>query len=176
MAVRWADGNVVVGAGVLCRVRLASWLAPSLLLFLLPGPVDASTSPCDRVRYDLGTLRFAVKTYQIDHDGPPPTDLKVLVSSRVLDSPLPTDPWGNPYVVTIRGDDFEIGTIGPDHLPNSADDFSTASAECPQWPTSSLARQALLAGIIAGVVVGVALLGWALARRRPVRIPRTSVN
>ena len=48
--------------------------------------------------------------------------------SQVMDK-IPPDPWGNPYKYRFPGkkkaDEFEIYTMGPDGLENTADDQSS---------------------------------------------------
>jgi hypothetical protein len=76
-----------------------------------------------------------------------------------------------------RGDDFEIVTAGPDHLRGTADDFSSPfSAQCPSWPALNPTRRVVAITLAALTALMVGLGGWALARRRTERPPRTALN
>jgi hypothetical protein len=166
-------------ASVLERVLLRHRLALGLLSLLGASAGHASPSTCGRVRADIATLRSAVKMYQIDHDGQlPHNGLHVLVSSGLIDSPIAlVDPWGGSYVLVSRGDDFEVVTSGPDHLHGTADDFSgPLSLQCPPWPAPNSNRRLIVVTLSALTALSVGLGGRALARRRTVRLPRTTLN
>jgi general secretion pathway protein G len=45
----------------------------------------------------------------------------MLVDAGLLREP-PRDPWGNPYLYTVRGDEVEVGSLGADGAPGGADE------------------------------------------------------
>jgi general secretion pathway protein G len=44
--------------------------------------------------------------------------------SRVLDKPVPADPWNRPYEYKLSGSTFEIRCLGPDGQANTEDDIT----------------------------------------------------
>ena len=149
----------------------------AVVAFSRPAVAHPSYSFCDQVRDALGTLRSAVKLYEIDHDGHLPADLRVLKSSGVLDQAASLlDPWGSPYVLLANGDDFEVVTIGPDHVRGTRDDFSSSSpSPCPSWPSARSNRWLALL-VFTAAIAGISSLLALLSRRRPKRLPRTTLN
>lgn len=105
---------------------------------------------CRRAMGKLDILVGAVEQYHA-RTGAYPGDLKLLVTGpsdygRTWE-PLATtnalvDPWGNPYVIEIfphsqartRGLEFEITSIGEDHVAGTADDMSAPDPVNPQPP------------------------------------------
>jgi hypothetical protein len=79
----------------------------------------------DTARVQIRSLRDGVARYQV-LKGTPPRALDELVKEKVLHGDrLPKDPWGEPYVYTLRADgEYEIYSMGPDRKAGTDDDVT----------------------------------------------------
>jgi general secretion pathway protein G len=87
-----------------------------------------------QAKIDISTLQQAVNVYFIDNGSYPP-DLNGLVvlpdgvvnaqkwNGPYLEKELPNDPWGNPYLYQVNGDQVLITSAGPDGTAGSDDDI-----------------------------------------------------
>lgn len=88
-------------------------------------------------RHDIDTLRDAVNHYFLENRLKLPSSLDVLLlpNENHLNRPYLktdeylTDPWGNPYVYVIMGNDFEIVSYGADGMEGGKGDNEDLSSK-----------------------------------------------
>jgi general secretion pathway protein G len=79
-------------------------------------------------RNEARSVRHAVKTRQLDHEGCP--TFQTLLDDGVLDEDSPKqDPWGNAWRIRCDGARVTVETDGPDHQRGTADDVRVPEAQ-----------------------------------------------
>ena len=111
---------------------LAALIVPRVIGHVEDAKVAAAKS-------DITTLSGALQKFHLDCDRYPTSEegldaLRTQPANATgwrgpyLDKDVPLDPWGNAYTYVSPGSDgdnsFTISTIGPDHQPNTSDDYS----------------------------------------------------
>jgi general secretion pathway protein G len=77
---------------------------------------------------DIANYGTAVERYALDHNDKYPASLEDLAGGkRKYVKELNKDPWGNPYIYKLQGDDYQISSAGPDGTPGTADDVTSSS-------------------------------------------------
>jgi Domain of unknown function (DUF4388) len=109
---------VVVGGAFVFRTRTlvkpgsqAVWVRSALTPFIRPADLASIQEAIDRVR--LQRIDFALQVYYLANREYPP-ELRLLVSSRLLDPDGIIDPWGRPYRYDFLGSAYHLeGASGP---------------------------------------------------------------
>lgn len=82
---------------------------------------------------DIAALRASLQNFRLDCDRYP-TDEEGLQALRsapgdvknwrgpYLDRPLPPDPWGEPYIYEVNGDEIRVISYGRDKVPGGVDE------------------------------------------------------
>ncbi len=112
---------------------LAAVVVPNVIGRIGDAKVSAAIS-------DIKTFDNAIDQYKLD-TGQDPPNLDALVSAQAANgvqkwngpylknqNTIPKDPWGNPYIYKIPGDnnrEYDISSAGPDGQPGTADDIQS---------------------------------------------------
>ncbi|QSQ21274.1 type II secretion system protein GspG [Pyxidicoccus parkwayensis] len=87
---------------------------------LVIGLVRMHPSPKieEQVRFELRTLSSMVRVYFFKNGRLPPNEswAEELVRLHVLEQ-QPLDPWGNPYIYEVHGEQVELRSLGRDGAP-----------------------------------------------------------
>jgi len=130
---RQTDGSIALPwerrGGLLRRLGL-SRARPLLLtltvivLFVLIGIREHRAAGVRATRASGLTLRRAIDSYRADHGGKCPSELVELEKKNYLPK-VPTDAWGQPFVLTCPGrfekEGYELTSAGPDGEPGGLD-------------------------------------------------------
>jgi general secretion pathway protein G len=89
-----------------------------LASFVLPSLTGKSEDAKEKiVCVQMKSIAQALKMYKIDNSSYPTTEegLNLLVEKKYFeDNKLPKDSWGQNYIYTSEGDNFEIISLGAD--------------------------------------------------------------
>lgn len=95
-----------------------------IAVFLVIAQRERTASGVRATRASLLILRRAVDAYRADHGGQCPPQLTELQKKDYVKQ-LPTDAWGNPFVLTCPGrfdaDGYELSSAGADGIPGGLD-------------------------------------------------------
>jgi hypothetical protein len=161
----------------LAAVRLPLLIVLAVTTVSSPSAALSRVSLCDRIKGDLRSIRMAVQTYQIENDARLPRSLSELIATRLLDDAQSlSDPWGHPYLIVPHAEGFEIVTFGPDRVPGTTDDFSSAAVSpCPSWPSPNRKRAVIVVALLTSVTILIGFSIWLLKGKKS-RAPRTTIN
>ncbi|MFY1827987.1 type II secretion system protein GspG [Myxococcus fulvus] len=96
----------------------------------------------DRARLDLENLRRVLLHYRLKTGRYPTREegLQTLVTSGLIDVPLPLDPWKRPYGYSVEGDAVEVWSLGPDGRRGCECDDLEDGYPAPRRPTCATER------------------------------------
>ena len=74
---------------------------------------------------DIQSYFGAVDLYALDHNDKLPASLQELEGRYVRT--VKNDPWGNPYIYEVKGNNYNVYSAGADGVKGNADDVTEAS-------------------------------------------------
>ena len=81
-------------------------------------------------RTNAQSIRSAIKTWWLEHDGSTCPDIKTLVADGAIDrgKKIAEDAWAQPWRIVCEQNDVTVVSEGPDQLPDTPDDISVPSS------------------------------------------------
>jgi len=134
-------GRGMAISGLILGYLVTAVLIAMAIIFITTITNQVKRTENTRVRTDFHSLNSVLRVYEMESGTYPTTDqgLMALVEVPTMDpvpvkwmrlmNKVPTDPWSMPYLYRFPGSKdpttFEILSMGPDRMENTADDLSS---------------------------------------------------